>query len=503
MTLLFLLLSQAPGPDEGAEYLILAHDTLAEAVLPLAEWKRQKGYATRVVRLSEIAPAAGPDEIRAFLRKARRTWKPAPVYVLLAGDAPLLPPASVKRKRRIHTDHYYGCLDDGDDWRPDLYVGRLPASDPRECLIMVRKILAYEKAPDPESCERAIFAAEFADHDNDGYENGHFMEASIAAKAYLERLGLRTRSAYQRKPESTALPLRHAKSHTGEWDLRWAGGDVIKGTFGAALHPEGVPFAAPVEFLPDDAAFRRTMTEAVNGGVGVVQFNLHGKTDQTVFPRYDVAAVRALSNGNRLPLVLIYACSTGTFTEEDSFAEEWLKNPGGGAMGVIASSGGSWGTYNEWLAHGFWDGVARSYFSHLSSLAGYRKLAYPGNRHGPSRRLGPLLAYAKEALLDLYREETQREWLTRDTFETFNLLGDPEVELRLGRQLPLQVERVGTAVVVRRDGKPLAGARVALSRGVEVRRADTDATGRAVLEAAGPGPWTLTATATDSLPYQK
>lgn len=268
ITLLFLLLSQASGADEGAEYLILAHDTLAEAVQPLAEWKRQKGYATRVVRLSEIAPAAGPDEIRAFLRKAR------PTYVLLAGDAPLLPPASVKRKRRIHTDHYYGCIDDGDDWRSDIYVGRLPAGDPRECSIMVRKILAYEKAPDPESCERAILAAEFADHDNDGVENGHFMEASLAAKAYLERRGFRTRTAYQRKPDSTALPLRHARSHTGEWDLRWAGGDVIKGTFGVALHAEGVPFASPVEFLPDEAAFRRTMTEAVNAGVGVVQFNL-------------------------------------------------------------------------------------------------------------------------------------------------------------------------------------------------------------------------------------
>lgn len=475
------------------EYLIVAHDSLAESVQPLADWKRQKGYATRVVRLSEIGPSPTADDIRAFLRKAR------PTFVLLVGDAPLLPAASVKRMRRIHTDHYYGCLDDGDDWRPDIYVGRLPAGNAAECSVMVKKILAYEKAPDPESCAKSLFAAEFGDHDNDGYENEKFMEASIAAKTYLERLGLKATTAYQRKAASTALPLRHSKSFTGEWDLRWAGGDVIKGTFGPLLHPDGIPFVAPVDLLPDEAAFRRTMTDALNAGAGIVQFNVHGVNDKTVFPTYDIPAVRALTNGNRLPLVLIFACSTGSFTSEDCFAEEWLKSPAGGAMGVIASSGGSWGTYNEWLSHGLWDGIARDYFAHLSSLDGYRKISYQGNRHGPSRRLGPLLAYAKEALLELYREETQREWLTRDTFETFNLLGDPETELRLGRQLPLQVEIVGTTVTVRRGGKPLAGARVGLSKGVDVRSVKTDGAGRAAIDAG----WTVTVTAPDSIPYQK
>ena len=487
---LWLLLAQA----EGAEYLIVAHDSLVEAVGPLAEWKRQKGYRTRVVPLSVIGPAPGPEEIRGFIRKA------APVYVLLAGDAPLLPAASVKRKRRIHTDHYYGCLGEGDDWHPDVYVGRLPAGTPEECAAMVRKILAYEKAPDPASCRKSLFAAEFADHDNDGYENGTFAETSIAVKTYLEHLGMEARTAYQRKPASQALPLRHEKPFTGEWDLRWAGGDIIKGTWSTTLHPEGLAYVAPLEFVPDDASFRRGVTDAVNAGVGLVQFNLHGLKNQTVFPKYDIAAVRELANGDRLPLVLVFACSTGSFTEEDCFAEEWLKNPKGGAMGVIASSGGSWGTYNDWLAHGLWDGVARGYFARLSGLPGYKKIAYAGNRHGPSRRLGPLLAYAKQALFDLYREDVQREWLTRDTFECFNLLGDPELELRLGSQSPLEVESRREAVAVRRNGKPLAGARVAWSRGDLVRAATTDAAGQARLEGVEGG--TLTVTAPDSLPYQ-
>lgn len=487
--MLFALLVLQAQP---ADYLIVAHDSLAEAVEPLAAWKRQKGYRTRVARLSETA--GGPDGIRAFIRDA------APVYALLVGDAPLLPAWSVKRKRRIHTDHYYGCLGGEDDWHPDVYVGRLPASTPDECAVMVRKILAYERTPDPGACGRAFLAAEFADHDNDGYENGAFTEASAAARTYLEHLGLKARAAYQRKPGSVALPLRHAKSHTGEWDLRWAGGDIIKGTWSTTLHPEGLPYAAPLDFVADDAAFRRAATDAVNAGVGLVQFNLHGVKNGTVFPKYDVAAVRELANGDRLPLVLVFACSTGSFTEEDCFAEEWLKNPRGGAAGVIASSGGSWGTYNEWLAHGFWDGVARGYFARLSGLPGYKKIAYAGNKHGPSRRLGPLLAYAKQALFDLYREEVQREWLTRDTFETFNLLGDPELELRLGAQLPLEVETRREAVIVRRNGTPLEGARAAWSRGDVVRVATTDAAGQARLEEVEGG--TLTVTAPDSLPYQ-
>jgi hypothetical protein len=490
MSTFLLLLLQAA--DERAEYLVLTHDSLEEAVRPLAEWKRQKGYRTRVVRLSDIAAGPKPGDIRAFLRREK------PVYVLLVGDAPLLPPQPVKRVRRIHTDHYYGCLDDGDDWHLDAYVGRLPARTPEECSVMVRKILAYEKTPDPSAFRKALLAAEFADHDNDGYENEKFTECAVASKAYLERLGLDARTAFQRKPKSTALPLRHGKSFTGEWDLRWVGSDVIKGTWRPTLHPEGLPYVVPLDFLPDDAAFRRAVTETVNAGVAVVQFNLHGKNDGTVFPKYDRAAVRDLANGDRLPLVLVFACSTGTFTDDECFAEAWLRNPKGGAVAAIASSGGSWGTYNEWLAYGIWDGLARGFFAHLATLDGYTKIAYAGNRHGPGRRLGPLLAYGKQALLDLYREETQREWMTRDTFETFNLLGDPELELRLGPQLPLEVTRAGPSVTVRRDGKPLAGARVALSDGASVRCALTDATGRAALEGRG----LLTVTAPDSLPHQ-
>ncbi|HYE98293.1 MAG TPA: C25 family cysteine peptidase, partial [Planctomycetota bacterium] len=286
MGLLFLLLA---AQAEDPEYLILAHDALADAVRPLADWKRQKGYRTAVVRLSDVAESPTPEALRAFIRKSR------PRYVLLVGDAPLLPPHSVKRNRRIPTDLYYGCLDDGDDWHPDAYVGRLPAGTPEECAVMVRKILTYERTPDGPSCRRALVAAEFADHDNDGYENEKFLEAAVAARTYLEAVGVSARTAFQRKPASTALPLRHARAHTGEWDLRWAGGDVIKGTWGPTLHPEGLPYVVAPELLPDEAAFRKRMSEALQEGVGLVQFNLHGKPKETVFPRHGVDDVKALT----------------------------------------------------------------------------------------------------------------------------------------------------------------------------------------------------------------
>jgi peptidase C25-like protein len=482
--------------QDAPEYVIVAHDSLAASVQPLAEWKRQKGYRTRVVKGSEIG--ATPDEIRAFLKKTR------PAYVLLVGNARQIPPASVKRQRRIDTDLYFGCLDEGDDWHPDVYVGRLPCGTPEQCAVMVGKILAYEKTPDSASCERALLAAEFADHDNDGYENEPFTEDGVAAKSYLERLGVRSATAFQRKPASTATPLRHTKTFTGEWDVRWAGGDVIKGTWNPILHPDGIPYVEAIELLPDNAAFLKRVNDTVNAGVGLVQFNLHGLTTKTVFPEYTGESIRSLSNGSKLPVVFVFACSTGTFTAENCFASEWLKNPKGGAVAVVASSGGSWGGYNDWLAHGMWNALHGDYFVHLAAKPGYTTIDYKGNRHGPTRRLGAVLAAGKAALFDLYRGETQREGMTRDTFETFNLLGDPEMELRLGKQEPLQVSaRVGDGnvdVTVARAGRPCAGARVAPSRGEDVHAA-TAADGSARLSVPA-GEWTLTVTARDSLPYQ-
>ncbi len=119
-------------------------------------------------------------------------------FVLLAGDDNEIPAMRVQRtwyqelndNDIVPTDYYYGDLkgnwntdndeiygenDDGDeiiDWLPDVYVGRLPASNKEEMGMLVNRILKYEKNPDTTSSwfNRAVLAGGESDELTDeGY----------------------------------------------------------------------------------------------------------------------------------------------------------------------------------------------------------------------------------------------------------------------------------------------------------------------------------------------
>jgi len=156
-----------------------------DAVEPLKEWRDSIGVKTQI--LSNFSEYDGVDTaekirnmIKEFYEKENIRW------VLLAGDAEesLIPiryvynPDTIEYDGTEHsswneyykpTDFYYSALagtwdQDGDGdfgesedyngngideitWVPDVYVGRLPASNPTELADMINKTLKYESDP--------------------------------------------------------------------------------------------------------------------------------------------------------------------------------------------------------------------------------------------------------------------------------------------------------------------------------------------------------------------
>jgi hypothetical protein len=129
--------ARAQIPD-GARYVIIAPDSLAGAVQPLADWKTRKGALARVVPLS-IAGST-PEQVRSFVRNAWNTWPLRPEYLLLACSPTQLPGYA------YDDDSYYGDMTG--DYRMEIAVGRLPAQNRRELAMMVARCLAYERRPD-------------------------------------------------------------------------------------------------------------------------------------------------------------------------------------------------------------------------------------------------------------------------------------------------------------------------------------------------------------------
>ncbi len=172
--------------DQKIEMLIIVNDSsFIDAVTPLTEWKNQKGVKTII--LSNFSSYEGKDKeerirnmIKDFYEKENIQW------VLLAGDAEedLIPIREVYNPDVVEvggeseystwddyykpTDFYYadltGTWDDNNNsdwgesaenngeideisWIPEVYVGRLPASNPTELSVMINKTLKYETDP--------------------------------------------------------------------------------------------------------------------------------------------------------------------------------------------------------------------------------------------------------------------------------------------------------------------------------------------------------------------
>jgi len=171
------------APSEGADYVVIAHPSLREAVMPLVRWRAAQGLRTKVVTTEQVYDyfshgLADPAALREFLRWAVREWPPPPPrFILLAGDASydpcdrlngpfknlvftyLLP---TQQMGETASDDWFADLDE--DGLPDLAIGRLPAQDAKQMRAMVSKILAYEQSAPPGDWRRRVL---FVSDDDD------------------------------------------------------------------------------------------------------------------------------------------------------------------------------------------------------------------------------------------------------------------------------------------------------------------------------------------------
>jgi len=153
--------SSLAQPKPQADVVVIAHPRLWSVAQRWATEREQKrGVRVRLISVQDIATVFGygrltPQAIKDFLRYAYARWQPpAPQAVVLFGSAnwdargilgfpkPNLVPAYGVPP----SDYWYGLLE-GEDWLPELFVGRIPAADTSEAVAVLEKIAAWEAAP--------------------------------------------------------------------------------------------------------------------------------------------------------------------------------------------------------------------------------------------------------------------------------------------------------------------------------------------------------------------
>ncbi|MGF1874558.1 C25 family cysteine peptidase [Photobacterium frigidiphilum] len=483
-------------PAQKADYLIITADRFQQTVEPLAAWKRKKGYQVHVATVTEVGSTQA--QIKAYIKDAYSNGTMTS-YVLLVGDHEDIPGYEIVghpyhgKDHRWHTDYEY-TLVDGDDKYSDVVIGRLPGDTEAQITTMVNRSLNYEQNPtDSDRYKHVLLAGQYQDRDTNRVADRMFMEDLHRAADFLgpdydffSGLGDRFNKGY-----SVHTALQWDADLTKE--LKYGGWN-----YGSArVNP---PSSVPQVWKDQGNGDRVQIADAINQGVGFVMHRDHGYGNGSGWadPHYTATEVNALTNGNMAPFVFSLNCATGWFDGKDSFAESWMRNANGGAVGFTGAVRVSYSGYNDLMHAAILDSLWDDYDGAWSSAV------YP-----VSWRPAMALNRAKDRLFGHYGAEDSHAILTARFFSWF---GDPELELRTERPneltvtYPSQLAKGSQAkfdVVVREGERRLAKARVALvSASGEAHVVTTDQNGVAQFDVPVEGNMSLTVTEHNAKAYQ-
>jgi len=331
---------------DSYQLVVIGPSEYSTQIATLITHKIGKGISSKFVSLDEIYsgtyfPATGRDnqeKIKYFIKNAIESW--GTVNILLLGGSSKVP----VRETHVYidgnppdseiftSDLYYadiynetggfsswdtnnnnifgeynwnGQTDDVDLY-PDVYLTRLPATSSSQVSTCVNKIMNYENNP--------------------GYQQSWFPNIVVVGGDSFEDSSEINEGEYANQKVADLM--------TGFIPNKlWASNGML-----TSLVPTGVA----------------NIKNAIGSGCGFVDFSGHGNTNvwathphnnfNTWIPTpigYLLASdILALTNGNKLPIVTVEACSTAKFASDaNCFNWAFLYNSNGGAIGTFGATG--------------------------------------------------------------------------------------------------------------------------------------------------------------------
>jgi hypothetical protein len=258
-------------------YLIITDDDYYDELLPLAEWKEQKGFDVTVTRTSQISPATASG-IKAHIQDAYDNWPVPPLYVLLVGDVDDIP-AFTGSSSSTETDLPYGDMTGS--YFPELLVGRFSVSSAAEAAAVVDKTLDYEQT------ELSTL---------DWFDDAVFM-ASSDVNCFAE-------STHDYAIDNYLVP----NGYTCYTVYQCSGGGTSD------------------------------ITANLNAGRAIANYSGHGSQISWAGPAFGISNINALTNVDRYPFVIGNACLTGDIGYGECFGEHWVNVTAKGGIAYWGSS---------------------------------------------------------------------------------------------------------------------------------------------------------------------
>jgi len=297
--------------NNGADYLILTPEEFENHLYPLAVHHSFQGMRVDIVLCHLVAEQFGDSTlsdsaIRDFVDYAYHNWSSAaPHYLLIAGDVELIPSHPVNPDSTYHSDTWFACIT-GDDYLPELAVGRFPIDDTTELRTVVSKTLSYMNNPVPGEWRKDILL--IADDDTEpGGDFERFCEyiadSLIPADYVVSRVYVREDSPYH----GTAA-------------------DVI---------------------------------DEIDEGCLVAYYHGHGAAHTWAHERVFLSRhIDSLENDMKLPIVLMAtACQQFGIPGNDCMSEDFVTASNRGAVASLAPCGATYAVVLEYLSRGLFNNL--------------------------------------------------------------------------------------------------------------------------------------------------
>ena len=270
-------------PDEG-EMLVICPANYLNAMQPFVTWKNESGRPTTMVNLSDIG-GNNIDQIKSYILGHYNNHEENLCYVLLVGDYGDITPKSMSGGR---SDLWLGQLE-GNDFYPEVFVGRLSVESVADVQNQVEKIIYYERdvTTDDDWLGKGIGIGS-----TEGAGSGH------------------------NGGESDYIHMEYIRDTL----MHYTYSEVSR-------HYMGVGVGTNAAMLSAD----------FNAGAGICNYCNHGSITNWYVGSFSNANVNALVNDYKWPFIWSTACLNGQFNST-CFAEAWMRatnNTTGAPTGAI------------------------------------------------------------------------------------------------------------------------------------------------------------------------
>jgi len=256
--------------DHG-NMLIISEAAFMSTMEPFVDWKNLKGIPTEMVSVSNIG--ANASSIANYVENYY--YSNGLTFLLLVGDIAQIPSTIVSGSA---SDVSYGCIE-GNDFYPEVIVGRFSGNNPSEILTQVQRSIDYERYPQA-NMEWYDNALGVASNQGPGFQN---MSDDVFSQFLWDSI----------------LSDFTYDSYQGVYD--GSGGSDSQGI------------------------------SAINSGVSIINYTGHGSISSWGNgASLNNTQINQLTNNNKLPFVITVGCNVGEFNSTNAcYAETWQRATNG------------------------------------------------------------------------------------------------------------------------------------------------------------------------------